>query len=877
MTLPSGTRLGPYEILAPLGAGGMGEVYRARDTRLQRVAAVKVLPKELSEDRDRLARFEQEARSASALNHPNIVTIYEFGSADGKSYVGMELVVGGTLRELLADGPLPVRKAVAIGSQIATGLAAAHEAGIIHRDLKPENVMVTRDGRVKLLDFGLAKLVTSPTTSGSQLPTAAESTQAGTILGTVGYMSPEQVRGLPLGHQTDIFSFGTMLYEMVSGKRPFLGATSADTMTAILKEDPRELPTAAAPLARILRRCLEKSPEERFQSARDLAFALETSATSASAPVEAAKQTTDQRHWRLAAGIVGTALAAFVAGLLVRPLLRFGTPPSFSRAVRLTSGPAREFGPAISPDGKWVAYLSDARGPVDVWVKFVSGGEAANLTEKLGLSIQSRDDIGGLGISPDGSLIAFDAGPRGAAPSDFRAWVIPAPLGGQARTLVPDGRSVRWSPDGRRIVYVRPGASRGDALVVADADGANAREVLNPRGGLHAHWPAWSRDGRFLYFIYGISGNEAPAEIARVPVAGGEAEIVVRTSRRAVYPLPLSGGLIYSADPDSADLALWWRPLSGDRAIRLTTAIGDYAEPGASADEREIVAAYLDPRQALVSIPVRFDAPVSTVPLTAGFLGDLDPTVSSQGDRLVWSSTRSGSRTLWIAGADGSNSRPLTSGIGSDERPAFSPDGKQVAFVSDRGGARGIWLVSAGGGAPRFLAPARVLDTLTWSPDASEILFAAPAGDMPGLYRLKVESGRVSRFPTPAGGHAPAWRPGRQEIAYLEITPETSTRLRFVGPAGERLHSELEEGPPFGNGMLGWSADGRRLGVAVNSGVRESAVFVVEPEGREPFRKLLAFDPSTLLRGISWFPGGDSLVVGRYDLSSHIALFTRDR
>jgi eukaryotic-like serine/threonine-protein kinase len=885
MTLAAGMRLGPYEVLSLLGAGGMGEVYRARDTRLGREAAVKVLPAELSANRERLARFEQEARAASALNHPNIVTIYDFGSADGRSYVGMELISGATLRELLAEGPLSIRRLVAIGSQIAAGIGAAHEAGIVHRDLKPENVMVTRDERVKLLDFGLAKLDAPRSEGGSELPTAAEPTQPGTVVGTVSYMSPEQVRGLPLDHRTDVFSFGAVLYEMASGKRPFHGATSADVMTAILKEEPDELAGASVALQRIVRRCLEKSPEARFQSARDLAFALETSSASASSPAVAAAPEAHRRGRGM--WVTAVALAVIIGSVFVlRPFTSRGRPPFFSRVVRLTSGPQQEFGAAISPDGKWVAYLSNARGPVDVWVKFVAGGEAVNLTEKLDLDIQRQDIIGGLGISADGSSIAFDAGPRSGAPSDFKAFVIPAPLGGQARIFVREGRSVRWSPDGRRIAYVRPGAFRGDALYVADADGSNAKEVLKPRGGVHAHWPAWSRDGRFLYFIYGIGGaNEEPSEIARVPAEGGEPELVVRTSRRAVFPAPLSGGLVYSANPDSADLALWWRPLSGGEPVRLTTGIGEYAGPAASADERSIVVTYIDPLRQLASIPVRFGAPVSSVSLTSGFLGDQDPSFSLQGDRLVWSSARSGNPNLWIAGADASNPRPLTSGDGFDERPAFSPDGRQVAFVSERSGERGIWLVSAEGGAPRLLASARVLDTLTWSSDGSEILFAAPAGDLPGLYRLAVASGRVAPFATPSGGHAPAWRPGRQEIAYLEITPEPATMLRFVDPSGKPLHTELlegkgwtlAEGRTLGGGTLAWSADGKRLVVARNSGIREPAIFVVEPDGSDSFRKLVTPGISSRIRGISWSPDGGSLVIGQYERRSDIVLLTRDR
>lgn len=280
MTLPAGTRLGPHELLAPLGAGGMGEVYRARDTRLGREVAIKLLPAAFSADPDRLRRFDEEARAASALNHPNILTIHDIGSQDGAPYVVSELLEGETLRDRLAAGPLPQRKAVACAIQFAQGLAAAHEKGIIHRDLKPENLFVTKDGRVKILDFGLAKLTRpeAKAAAASHIETAA-GTEPGVILGTVGYMSPEQVRGKAADQRSDIFSFGAVLYEMLSGQRAFQGDSPIETMNAILRDDPpdlspaiRDLPPA---LDRIVRRCLEKNSEERFQVARDVAFVLE--------------------------------------------------------------------------------------------------------------------------------------------------------------------------------------------------------------------------------------------------------------------------------------------------------------------------------------------------------------------------------------------------------------------------------------------------------------------------------------------------------------------------------------------------------------------------------------------------------------------------
>src|SRR5664279_596311 len=289
MSLAPGARLDGYEILGPLGSGGMGEVYRARDSVLKREVAIKVLPSFVSQDPDRLRRFQQEAQAAAALNHPNILAVFQFGSFEGSPYLVSELLEGETLRQLLQRGPLTVRKAIDIGVQVAHGLAAAHDKGIVHRDLKPENLFVTKDGRVKILDFGLAKLKQQAPESGDPGPTLThQGTDPGMVLGTVGYMSPEQVRGHTADSRADIFAFGAILYEMLAGKRAFKRPTSAETMTAILNEDPpgisQIVPGPSPALLRIVQRCLEKDPEQRFHSASDLAFALEALSDSGKVP-----------------------------------------------------------------------------------------------------------------------------------------------------------------------------------------------------------------------------------------------------------------------------------------------------------------------------------------------------------------------------------------------------------------------------------------------------------------------------------------------------------------------------------------------------------------------------------------------------------------
>src|SRR5208282_5424538 len=339
MALPSGTKLGPYEIVALLGAGGMGEVYRARDERLGREVAIKVLPASFSGDPERLRRFEQEARAVGALNHPNILGVHDTGSQNGVQYIVTELLDGRTLREMLAEGALPVRRALTLFQQVANGLAAAHDKGIVHRDLKPENIFVTKDGRVKILDFGLAKqsasLPLTESLNGATLDTPL--TESGVVMGTVGYMSPEQVRGKGTDHRSDVFALGAILYEMLSGKRAFKRDTGAETMTAILREEPPELtainPAINPSIDRIVRRCLEKQPEQRFQSVADLGFAIESLSGETSSSAVAPLAQGRKFRW-LPEAIAGLLLAALGAGWFAH--LEMGTKNKAATFQRVT-------------------------------------------------------------------------------------------------------------------------------------------------------------------------------------------------------------------------------------------------------------------------------------------------------------------------------------------------------------------------------------------------------------------------------------------------------------------------------------------------------------------------------------------------------------
>jgi serine/threonine protein kinase/Tol biopolymer transport system component len=872
----TGRRIGSYQLGPSIGAGGMGEVYRARDLKLGREVAIKILPHAFIADPDRLARFEREARVLASLNHPNIATIHGVEEQDGVRAIVMELVEGETLANRIARAPLRMPEVIAIARQLAEALHAAHEKGIIHRDLKPANVQLMPAGGVKVLDFGLAKLEPLPAVPQSQAPTVTVSvTGEGRILGTAAYMSPEQARGQAVDRRTDVWALGCILYEMLSGRGAFARGTITDTLAAIVDSEPdwSRLPAdTPAGLRRLLRRSLQKSPKLRLHDAADFRIEIDDP-DSESAP---------RSRVGLGAGwIAAIALAIALAGVAVALWSRSSSiaPPSFTRVVRLTSGSAREYVPAISPDGKWVAYLSNARGPTDVWVKFIAGGQPANLTASAGLEITRGAGQGGIEISPDGTRVAVIARPIGD-PGNFGTWEIPAPLPGAPHKLSDSGLGVRWSPDGRQIVAMNAGGLAGDGLETADADGSNRRELVKAKDGWHLHWPAWSADG-YIYFIRTVStvmNNAEPSEIYRVRASGGEIEPVVETTRRAVHPFPTAdGSLIYAANPEAASLNLWWRPKGGGAARRLTAGLGEYAEPRLSANGRTLVCTLYDVRESLVRIPLAPGTGAAKIPLTDGFGGDLDPHLSPQG-RLVFSSTRAGSRHLWTARADGSEARPLTSGRFLDERPSFSPDGDQIAFVSDRSGRRAIWVVNASGGNLRKVAEPPLLDTvLTWSPDMQLLFFMAGAGDYPGLWTVSVADGRVARYPTPGAAAEPAWSAKRNMLAYLE--PSTSgrqvTRLAFLDAAGQPQYTALPRPPGasgFSNGMPSWSPDGRRVAVLSQQANAPSSVWIVDPDSPDPYRQLIELPPGVRVRGITWTADGSAILAGLHEMSSHIVL-----
>ena len=436
VSLTTGSRLGPYEIVAPVGAGGMGEVYRARDTRLNRDVALKILPADVATDPGRRLRFEQEARAAAALNHPNIVAIYDVGTHDDVFFIVSELVNGEMLREV----KLGLRKALDCAVQIATGLAAAHAAGIVHRDLKPENVLLTRDGRIKILDFGLARFVVDPVAAG-ELATLTVHTAPGVVLGTVGYMSPEQIKGLPADQRSDIFSFGVILYEMLGGSRAFHGDTAVETMTAILRHDPPELPdTIPSAVRQIAHHCLEKDPANRFQSARDLAFAL--AAIAQSGPQTAVLSTPAPRAapWRRTGIQLAAAVLLVATGVAAGRLLLTGPPSQPEWSGGVLGGPEMAIDPRVSPNGDLLAFEAFEEGVTQVAVMKPETGNWSILTHD-----RTRGTLSFLSWAPDGSSIYYMRNVPEAVYS------VPV-LGGEERLILENAGPAEALPDGSLLV-----------------------------------------------------------------------------------------------------------------------------------------------------------------------------------------------------------------------------------------------------------------------------------------------------------------------------------------------------------------------------------------------------------------------------------------
>ena len=731
MQLSVGTRLGPYEIVSPLGEGGMGEVYRALDTRLNREVAVKILSGQLADNPDALARFEREAVSVAKLSHPNILSIFDFGRDGRTSFVATELVDGETLRARLQAGPLTPRRAVGYALQIAKGIAAAHGRGIVHRDLKPENVMITREDAVKILDFGLAKSVDVIPSEVTRSPSLA--TSVGMVLGTFGYMAPEQVRGLAVDHRADIFAFGAILYEMLSGERPFRGDTAADTMSAILSKDPADLDTGRLSISpaceRIVRRCLEKSPDLRFQSANDLAFALEnlssvhTSSGVAVPPAEPVAIRRGRSGW-LPWAITAAAVLAASGSWWFRGS---GAPPreAWSHFTRISETAGEETGPTISPDGSTVAYSTRVNGSWDIYAQRASGRNATPIVN------DPQRDEGGAAFSPDGALLAFHE-------SDEVGGIFVAGATGESVRRVTDiGFDPAWSPDGKQIAFgseeiADPASRVGNSTVqVVDAAGGTVRTLVEGDGVQ----PSWSPSGQRIVYWSNTGGQR---DIYTVAATGGTRVAVTQDAAIDWSPIwSADGRFIYFASDRGGAMNLWrvavdessgrtrGEPEPVTMGVQASAALPRMSKDGSRLVFRSRVAGVnpvaipFDPATARAGTPVLLDTQNNI---------RIPSDVSRDGKQIAFYNIGERQEDIFVGSVDG-RMRRVTDDAPRDRAPVFSADGRSLYFYSARDGNWAIWTIGLDGSNLRkIVGDAAGAVYVLLSPKADAIAFLSVSG-----------------------------------------------------------------------------------------------------------------------------------------------------
>jgi serine/threonine protein kinase/Tol biopolymer transport system component len=862
MGIAVGDRLGRFEILGALGAGGMGAVYRARDPQLQRDVAIKVLPPEWSGDPSRRRRLEREARAAAGLSHPNIVAVHDFGVDDGVSFIVTELLHGETLRHRLQQR-LPPHKAVEYGIQIASGLAAGHDRGTIHRDIKPENVFVTTEGLVKILDFGLARPIEGDSNGPAMATITIDGTRQGAVSGTAAYMSPEQMRGLAADHRSDIFSLGSVLFEMLAGFAPFRRPTYADTLSAVLNEEPQELTTIGQvdpALARIVRHCLEKKPEDRFQNARDVIFALQGLSTS---PWMTTATLALRGRGRRIALIVTIVAAAATLGYMAGVRAPEPSPSAASPDIRrLTELPGLEEFPSISPDGRAVAFTGGVDGRRQIFVRLLAGGAPLAITRDPVDHQQPR-------WSPDGNAIVYFS-PDAGGGEQGAIWTIPA-LGGSPRRLLASISGADVSRSGRLACFrLENGRIQ---LVTADLDGSDVRVVLPSSAGYH-RYPRWSPDGRWIAFQRGDGVRD---DIFFVSADGGEPRQLThdRNVISGLTWLPSSDRILYASSrgntvPYLPALRLWEIGLDGRAPRAVTAADAWYEQPDVHGTGLASAG----------RLRMRFDIwrfPVDRTPADNVRLAEqitrqtgqvLTPAPSPDGDDIAFLADHGGRANLWVMSTHTGEVRQITFEDDATVAvgvPIWSPDGQSIAFVSSKGHAGldfGVWLVNPDGGNLRNVAPSG--------------LGAAWSADGKWLYYCDTSAGFLKKV-SPSGGPAVTVRsePARNVIGvhdgtlyYMVERPLVDGRPEFEIHAAKpedrasRLvaHIPASRVAPWQIVNPALSPDGQWLAMPLTDGVTTNIWALSTATGE--WRQVTDFGGRAVFiaRRVSWSPDGKSLL-----------------
>jgi Tol biopolymer transport system component len=877
MTVPAGTRIGHFEVAELLGAGGMGAVYRAHDSRLGRDVALKLLPATFAAHHERLKRFEQEARAIARVTHPNIVAVHDVGTHAGVPYIVTELLHGETLRRKLTGRPLPWRQALDYAIQIGSGLTAAHENGVVHRDIKPENLFITEDGRAKILDFGLAKFVDAETETDA---TAATLTAAALgPLGTAAYMSPEQARGLRADHRSDLFSVGVVLYEMLSAVSPFKRESAAETMTAVIRDDVPPLPedgTRPPALERLLLHCLDKNVARRFQSARDLVFTLEAVSGDSSPAMRVVQQRPRRRTlaWVALVAMAGTALLAAAMWMTGRRTAEEPGRDTITRIDRLTDLTGLEEFPAIAPDLKSVAFVTRVRGYRQVFVRLLAGGNPLQITK-------GETDHESPRWSADAStLLYFSPATGGSAQGTI--WEIPA-LGGAPRRVIDSIGSGDVSATNRVACFRMPDGHV--ELVDASRDGSDARVITRfDEAGYYAH-PRWSPDGNWIAYQ---RGDGFRWNLFVIAVSGGTPRQLTadNTQIHGFVWLPDSSGVVYSSSrsvtmPYLPTLGLWQLHLDGRESTRVAAADVSYSFPDMHRSG-VMVASRMQMRFDIWQYAIDGSAVDNTrrgTRVTRQTGQVQTPTVGTSDEQIAFLSDSGGHANLWVTTPATGEMRQVTY-----ERdpavalgvPIWSPDGRWIAFVSSRGEIGlefGLWVVNPDGGNLRNLVPHGL--GAAWSTDSqwvyyvgAGVVYRVPiAGGAPirvrqgparnvighdgrtlyfmvdrtladGVPGFEIHAASPEDAPSRVLAHIPASRAPQWQIINPSLSPDgrwlampltdgQSTNVWALSPStGEwRQITDFEGRATFIARRVAWSADSRSVLAAVGEGDADIVAF----------------------------------------------------